>query len=114
MPPLQPQTYKGNCHCGSFKFSLRISEPTCVTECNCSVCFRKGYKWIFPPRQNLTVEKRGELSEYEVANVVHKVSWCSTSSQNLADESSFVLLVGRGYSLKERWEDMAGKRWVLM
>ena len=49
--------YKGNCHCGAFKFSIQIPELTSVTECNCSICFKKSYKWIYPLPENFTIEK---------------------------------------------------------
>jgi hypothetical protein len=42
------KTYYGNCHCGAFKFNLKLLEIASVTSCNCSICFRKDYKWVFP------------------------------------------------------------------
>lgn len=60
------KTYAGNCHCGAFKYDINISELTSVTECNCSICFKKGYKWIFPGENSFIVRKAdGELSSYE-------------------------------------------------
>lgn len=32
--------YKGNCHCGSFQFLLRIPKLTKARVCNCSICTR--------------------------------------------------------------------------
>lgn len=32
--------YKGNCHCGKYKFSLKIPELKKVRTCNCSICSR--------------------------------------------------------------------------
>jgi hypothetical protein len=34
-------TYKGSCHCGRVKFEV-AAEFEWVTECNCSLCRRKG------------------------------------------------------------------------
>jgi hypothetical protein len=33
--------YKGSCHCGQVAFEIE-GELTKVTECNCSICSRKG------------------------------------------------------------------------
>lgn len=32
--------YHGNCHCGSFKYSVKIPELKRATTCNCSICSR--------------------------------------------------------------------------
>lgn len=48
VPPSHPtaakvaglKTYKGNCHCGNFKFSIKIPEVKKVRSCNCSICTR--------------------------------------------------------------------------
>jgi hypothetical protein len=34
--------YQGSCHCGRVRFEIR-TELTRVSECNCSICRRKGY-----------------------------------------------------------------------
>jgi hypothetical protein len=42
------RVYRGGCHCGRVAFEVvgRLDE---VTECNCSICSRKGYlHWIVP------------------------------------------------------------------
>ena len=38
------KTYQGSCHCGRVRFEVR-TELTRVSECNCSICRRKG---LFP------------------------------------------------------------------
>lgn len=78
-PPKELKTYHGNFHCGAFKFSIKIPELKEVTECNCSICFKKGYKWIFPGEGGFTVVKGEEsLKEYEFGQkaTVHKVIGC--------------------------------------
>jgi hypothetical protein len=75
-PSQELKTYHGNCHCGAFKFSIKVPELTEVTECNCSICFKKGYKWVFPGEDGFTVEKgEGCLKEYEFGQkaTTHKV-----------------------------------------
>jgi len=60
------KTYQGNCHCGAVKFHVKLPEVKTVTACNCSICFKKSYLWIFADPGNLTFE-RGEdaLKSYE-------------------------------------------------
>jgi hypothetical protein len=75
-PTAELKTYKGNCHCGAFKFTVEIPELTSVGECNCSICFRKGYKWVFPGAGCFTIEKGEEsLKDYEFGkhSMSHKV-----------------------------------------
>ena len=84
---LELKTYKGNCHCGAFKFSIKIPELTSVTECNCSICFKKGYKWVFPGAGCFTIEKgAGSLKKYEFGkqSMLHEV--CSIPSRRACKE----------------------------
>jgi hypothetical protein len=40
------RTYRGGCHCGRIRFEVRGSLER-VSECNCSICTKKGYvHWI--------------------------------------------------------------------
>jgi hypothetical protein len=36
------QTYQGGCHCGRIRFEI-MTDLSRATECNCSVCSKKGY-----------------------------------------------------------------------
>ncbi|KAJ7094382.1 Mss4-like protein [Mycena epipterygia] len=40
--------YRGNCHCGAFKFTFKSTELKQVHGCNCSICSKNGYMWAFP------------------------------------------------------------------
>ncbi|KAJ7510718.1 Mss4-like protein [Mycena galericulata] len=40
--------YRGNCHCGAFKFVFRAPALTKAFPCNCSICYKNGYLWTFP------------------------------------------------------------------
>ena len=44
--------YKGSCHCGRVAFEVE-GDLTRVTECNCSICSRKGSLLWFVPRERL-------------------------------------------------------------
>ncbi|KFY32460.1 hypothetical protein V493_00193 [Pseudogymnoascus sp. VKM F-4281 (FW-2241)] len=40
--PADFKTYHGGCHCGAFKFAIRIPEMKYVMACNCSICIKNG------------------------------------------------------------------------
>lgn len=70
------KTYNGNCHCGAFKFTIKMPELTTVTQCNCSICFKKGYRWVFPGEGCFEITKgEGTLKEYHFGQrtMVHRV-----------------------------------------
>ncbi|KAF8174432.1 hypothetical protein K438DRAFT_1848898, partial [Mycena galopus ATCC 62051] len=43
--------YRGNCHCGAFKFTYKAAELKQAFTCNCSICSKNGYLWAFPAKQ---------------------------------------------------------------
>ena len=60
------KTYYGNCHCAAFKFHIKVPEITSLMVCNCSICSRQGYKWVFPGKGGFVIEKGdGTLKTYE-------------------------------------------------
>ncbi|MCJ1396956.1 hypothetical protein MMC11_000148 [Xylographa trunciseda] len=68
--------YHGNCHCAAFKFALKVPEITSAHTCNCSICYKKGYLWLYPPTEAFTIERgEGSLTEYHSADkaFIHKV-----------------------------------------
>lgn len=75
--PVELKTYHGNCHCGRFKFHLKIPTLTSVTECNCSICFKKGYKWIFPGADSFFIERgEGTLTNYDFGPLTMSHAFC--------------------------------------
>jgi hypothetical protein len=79
-PPSSPsfKKYPENCHCGAFKFHVLLPKLESVTECNCSICFKKSYKWIYPLPENFTIDKGSlaSLSSYTFGKdeLMHLVS----------------------------------------
>ncbi|KAM0795539.1 hypothetical protein BDR22DRAFT_796515, partial [Usnea florida] len=71
------ETHHGNCHCGAFKFSVRLPELKQVFACNCSICSKKGYFWAFPSSDDLFVVEKGHdrLKDYQFGKktMSHKV-----------------------------------------
>ena len=95
------ETYHGNCHCGAFKFSVKLPKLKQVNACNCSICskvivnfrffalhkekhaltdknpLQKGYLWAMPSSNDLFVVEKGDdaLQDYQFGNKImtHKV-----------------------------------------
>lgn len=60
------RSYLGNCHCGIFKFEVTVPRIVSVQEDDCSLCTKKGYRWIFPEDGGLVIEKGADsLTKYE-------------------------------------------------
>jgi hypothetical protein len=51
------QSYHGNCHCGAFKFTVKLPELKSGMTCNCSICSKKGYIWVFPSKEDLEIHR---------------------------------------------------------
>lgn len=64
------KTYRGNCHCGAFVYEARLPEITSYTECNCSICRKKGYAFLILAEGQLDVVKGSidELASYSFNN----------------------------------------------
>lgn len=60
-------TYRGNCHCGNFVFETKLPEIKAAFHCNCNICTKKGYLWLFPGKGNVNIVKGSieELTTYE-------------------------------------------------
>ena len=68
--------YTGGCHCGRVRY--RVSgDLERVTECNCSMCTRKGIlHWIVASSQFELLSGRDELATYEFGTRVAKHHFC--------------------------------------
>jgi len=72
------KTYKGNRHCGAFKFDITAPEIKEATVCNCNCCFAKGYFWIFLPAKNFKViSGDGSLVGYEFGKKTMTHKFCT-------------------------------------
>lgn len=70
------KTYRGNCHCGAFVFEVEAPEIKSVSDCKCSICNKRGYKWLVPPKPLTIVKDEGKLVHYSFASkkMDHQVS----------------------------------------
>ena len=58
------RTYRGGCHCGRVRFEVRGNLER-VSECNCSICTKKGYvHWIVPRSAFRLLTKSDDIASY--------------------------------------------------
>jgi len=79
MSEIQTIEYRGNCHCGAFKFTFKSPTLQQASICNCSFCSKNGYLWAFPGE--FTVVKGDEnttLKSYEFAKRTLAFKFCPT------------------------------------
>ena len=70
------ETYTGGCHCGRVRFRV-TAELTGVSDCNCSMCTKKGIlHLIVPPEQFELLSGRDDLTTYEFNTRVAKHHFC--------------------------------------
>ncbi|KAF3767774.1 hypothetical protein M406DRAFT_345618 [Cryphonectria parasitica EP155] len=60
------KTYRGNCHCAAFVYEVELPEIKGYTECNCSICHKKGYAWLGPMEEGLLRFVKGSKDELAV------------------------------------------------
>jgi hypothetical protein len=69
-------TFEGGCHCGRVRFRV-TADLDRVTECNCSMCTKKGFlHLIVPPERFELLSGRDDLSTYEFNTRVAKHHFC--------------------------------------
>lgn len=86
-PEAKLGTYNGNCHCGAVTFTVRIPSLTeqTVTNCNCSICVRNGYHWVFPQREDIVFHTGVDnLSEFRFASKVGVHRFCKTCGSSVS------------------------------
>lgn len=55
----------GGCHCGAVRFSVELTQPAEVIDCNCSICAKTGYLHLIVEAANFTLEEGdAALSSY--------------------------------------------------
>ena len=69
-------THRGGCHCGRVRFRV-TGELARVSDCNCSMCTKKGFlHWIVPPERFELLSGGDDLVTYEFNTRVAKHRFC--------------------------------------
>ena len=72
------QTYEGGCHCGRVRFRV-TAELSGVTDCNCSVCRKKGFlHLIVAPERFELISGKDALTAYRFNTGTAKHTFCAT------------------------------------
>ncbi|KAJ7249197.1 Mss4-like protein [Mycena haematopus] len=87
-----PQTieYRGNCHCGAFKFTFKLPELKQAFACNCSICSKNGYLWCFPAKEDFKIVKGDEnstLRSYKFGKGTMAHKFCPTCGTSVMARS---------------------------
>ncbi|KAL4902714.1 hypothetical protein BDW74DRAFT_180416 [Aspergillus multicolor] len=74
--------YRGNCHCGTVKFSFKLSallEELEVVSCNCSICTKNGYLMVYPKASDTKRDHEEDaVKEYRFASKQFPHYFCVT------------------------------------
>ena len=72
-----PETMSGSCHCGRVRFRV-TADLSHVTECNCSICSKKGFlHLIVPPERFELLSGKETLTTYRFNTGVAGHTFCS-------------------------------------
>jgi hypothetical protein len=76
-PPL-PLTFTGGCHCGAVRFRATVRRRR-VSECNCSMCTKKGFLHVIVPKEDFELVSGGDhLLTYRFNTGVAAHHFCRT------------------------------------
>ncbi|KAK0718093.1 Mss4-like protein [Lasiosphaeria miniovina] len=88
--------YHGSCHCGAVTAAVKVdgalggSYKGMVLECDCSICARGGYIWIYPTKEQVRVVERdglgANLSHYVFGSTVWRKAFCRTCGVHLMND----------------------------
>jgi hypothetical protein len=73
---MEEVSYKGGCHCGAVRFRVVVTEHE-ASECNCSICRRKGFLHLIVPPERFTLLSGAEmLTTYRFNTGIAKHTFC--------------------------------------
>jgi hypothetical protein len=69
-------TYTGGCHCGAVRFSVEV-EAEKVTDCNCSICRKKGFLRLIVTQDKFTLlQGENVLKTYQFNTGIAQHKFC--------------------------------------
>ncbi|KAF7981361.1 hypothetical protein HWV62_33825 [Athelia sp. TMB] len=81
--------YPGNCQCGTVTFTMRApsfadNTPEQCWQCNCSICDRNGYLFVYPPQHDVIFHTGYDsLSEYTFNTKRKPHKFCGTCGSSI-------------------------------
>ncbi|KAL7619899.1 hypothetical protein AAE478_010446 [Parahypoxylon ruwenzoriense] len=80
------QAYDANCHCGKVQFAVTMPDirSSKIITCNCSVCTKNGYLFVYPKPENV-VFSSGEqhMSSYRFGSKKKSHKFCPTCGTSI-------------------------------
>ena len=80
------KTYRANCHCAAYVYEVTLPEVSTASQCNCSVCYKKGALWVFPKPDDVRFVKGdpATLTDYTFGKKIftHKVRHIAPQERN--------------------------------
>jgi hypothetical protein len=72
------ETLSGGCHCGRVRFRV-AADLSRVTDCNCSICSKKGFLHLIVPRDQFELISGADaLTTYRFNTGVAQHTFCAT------------------------------------
>ena len=70
------ETLRGGCHCGKVRFEIE-TDPSYVSECNCSICAKKGILHHRVPKERFRLlSGEADLEEYRFNTMIARHYFC--------------------------------------
>ncbi|KAI9830687.1 MAG: hypothetical protein M1826_004516 [Phylliscum demangeonii] len=86
------KTYHGSCHCQAIKYEAKISPPLEgreINACNCSICFRNGYLFVYVPDDDLRFHSgEDQMTKYSFHKRIMQHTFCPTCGTSMFAKSS--------------------------
>ncbi|WYZ44982.1 hypothetical protein EsH8_VIII_000298 [Colletotrichum jinshuiense] len=106
-------THQGNCHCGANRYEVQLSDLPALVICDCMLCTKKGYVWIYDAEDSLKITKgctAETLTTYvgsDTEALLHE--FCSNCGTGLFGTHKYGAQAGkRGISLRALVSEMNG------
>lgn len=87
-------TYHGSCHCGAVHFTAPIDLDEGIRKCNCTYCFKTGYRKAFAYGDSVKVTAGEDLLGHYAA---HPSSWPEGHIDHMFCMRCGTQLFSRGY-----------------
>ncbi|KAM0742621.1 hypothetical protein ACQRIT_002798 [Beauveria bassiana] len=85
------QLYTGSCHCGKLTIAaviktLEDDRDSGMIECNCSICERNAYLWVYPKTEQVVLSgKEEDIARYRFNHEVLAKPFCRTCGVSMSN-----------------------------
>jgi len=115
------QTLQGSCHCGKVRFEID-TDPTYVSQCNCSICTKKGIlHHSVPAARFRLLSGEEDLREYRFNTGTARHLFCGTCGihpftrpRSAPDDYTVNARCVEGFDLDSEtleWRSFDGRNW---